>query len=246
MRRAEMKIKIKFWVLILVLLIILPSISQANAAEPPRITIVGTNLPKDLKISAVLVYEDGDTKEGEFQRSNKLWEDYFRLYSLGYFPKDIVEEYLVIETRGKTQKIEYPDSYKLYNQLYYLNLEDMTLSQETYMIRTYLLIALRVILTLIIEGVVLFAFGFREKRTYIAFLIVNILTQGILNYSFSGPNLSYIWWIMFLFLEFSVILIEILAFRTLIKEEGRVINFTIVANILSLIVGGLMISALPI
>ena len=146
----------------------------------------------------------------------------------------------------KTQKIEYPDSYKLYNQLYYLNLEDMTLSQETYMIRTYLLIALRVILTLIIEGVVLFAFGFREKRTYIAFLIVNILTQGILNYSFSGPNLSYIWWIMFLFLEFSVILIEILAFRTLIKEEGRVINFTIVANILSLIVGGLMISALPI
>lgn len=241
-----MKSKTKFWILILVLLILVPTVSQANAAEPPRITIVGTNLPEELKISAVIVYEDGTISEVELQRNSKWWEEYFRLHSLGYSPKTVVDEYLIIETGGESQKIEYPNSYKRYNQMFYLNLEDMTLSEDTYKMRTYILIALRVILTLIIEGAVLYAFGFRDKRTYLAFLIVNLITQGFLNYSFTGPNISYIWWLVFIIIEIVVFTTELVLFRFLIKEKGPILKFVLVANLLSLIVGGYIISSFPI
>lgn len=112
--------------------------------------------------------------------------------------------------------------------------------------RTYILIALRVILTLIIEGVVLYAFGFRQKRTYLVFLIVNLLTQGFLNYSFTGPNLSYIWWVKYIVIEICIVAVELILFELFIKEKGPKVNFVLVANLLSLLVGGYVISSLPI
>lgn len=186
------------FVYLLFFLLLISNIVNANAAAPPRVTVVGSNFPDDLELTAVYIYEDNSTYEVNFEREDKFWETYYRFYDLPSAERKIKERYIVVETGDIKEIIDFPRDSKGYSEIVSLKLKDMSLSKDAYVLRTYILIALRVILTLIIEGAVLYAFGFRDKRTYLAFLIVNLITQGFLNYSFTGPSISYIWWLVLL------------------------------------------------
>ena len=37
-------------------------------------------------------------------------------------------------------------------------------------------------MTLLIEGALFFAFGFRKKLSWVLFIIINLITQGLLNW----------------------------------------------------------------
>jgi hypothetical protein len=109
---------------------------------------------------------------------------------------------------------------------------------------------LRIVLTLAIEAAVFFAFGYREKKSWIVFIVVNLVTQGILNVNLanvSNPLDSYVIFYL-IFGEALVFLVETAVFLILITESRRWITFLYVmsANLLSLIVGGLLISILPV
>ena len=111
-----------------------------------------------------------------------------------------------------------------------------------------LLIALRVMFTLIIEGFIFFLFGYREKRSWLVFLVVNILTQGGLNAMITGPGLGAYWMIGFIFGELVILIVEMIAFLKLVREhkKSRTALYTVVANAASLVLGGLLITYLPV
>ena len=123
---------------------------------------------------------------------------------------------------------------------------NLTVGQSS--LRVPALVALRVALTLLIEGAVFFLFGHRKRRSWLAFLAVNIVIQGGLNVLFTGPNLGAYWIIGFVLGEIVVLAVEMAALVGIVNEfkRRRTAVFVVVANAASLAVGGLLITYLPV
>ena len=104
--------------------------------------------------------------------------------------------------------------------------------------------------TLLIEGLLLFAFGYRSKRSWRVFLLVNLVTQGafavylaviVLNHGVSGWSLLF-----YIPIEIIITAVELLCYRRLLTEKGkgRATGYAIVANVCSATVGALLIDPL--
>ena len=104
--------------------------------------------------------------------------------------------------------------------------------------------------TLLIEGLLLFAFGYRSKRSWRVFLLVNLVTQGafavylaviLLNHGVSGWSLLF-----YIPIEIIITAVELLCYRRLLTEKGkgRATGYAIVANVHSATVGLLLIDPL--
>ena len=97
--------------------------------------------------------------------------------------------------------------------------------------------------TLLIEGALLFAFGYRSRRSWLVFLLVNLVTQGgfalylavtVLNHGVSGWSLLF-----YLPIELIITVVELLAYRRLLTEKsrGRAVGYAVAANVCSAVVG---------
>ena len=97
--------------------------------------------------------------------------------------------------------------------------------------------------TLLIEGLLLFAFGYRSKRSWLVFLLVNLVTQGgfavylavtVLNHGVSGWSL-----IFYIPIEVIITLVELLLYRRLLteKNKARAAVYAIAANLCSAVFG---------
>ena len=105
-------------------------------------------------------------------------------------------------------------------------------------------LAATLIPTLVIEGVIFWLFGFREKRSWLVFLIANTVTQLGLHLAV-GSTLTQAGWH---FLNYSLTILipelviwcaEALAYAFLIRERsrGRRVGYAFAANIASFILG---------
>ena len=105
--------------------------------------------------------------------------------------------------------------------------------------------------TLLIEGVLLLlAFGYRSRRSWLVFLLVNLVTQSgfalylavtVLNHGVSGWSLLF-----YLPIELIITVVESLLYRRLLTERSweRAVGYAIVANVCSATVGLLLIDPL--
>ncbi len=230
-------------IILLTVLLLCPLVhpAWANSAEPPSILIIVQDPPLDLDITLIT----GDA-EVPARKVHKFIETYYTFYS-----RELGDsESYMLQVRHKGQAFELPLARpaKTYNTIFTLNLETHTLTEGKLPLRNALLIALRVSLTLLLEGAVFWIMGFRSRRTWALFIGINLLTQGVLNLWLSGmmplesyPILVLIWGEIFVFLA------EIIAFKMLVKEHRtrRVIGAVLLANSLSLLAGGWLITRLP-
>lgn len=237
--------KAKKGMLIIILLILMfvafGSICYANAAEPPSILIIVSNPPPDLEISI----RTGDTYV-KANKVDKAMERYYTFYSRHL--RNVSDYVFKITTGDDSYQITLEKPIKSYNNIYTLNLKNGTLTPGKLLSRSILLISIRLILTLLIEGIIFWLFGFRNKSHWIAFLIINVITQGILNIWINGfvPIQSYLIFSL-VFGEILVFIAEIYAFLFVIKTRRlRTVLYVVTANLMSLIAGGYMITVLPI
>ena len=104
--------------------------------------------------------------------------------------------------------------------------------------------------TLLIEGVLLLLYGYRSRRSWLIFLLVNLVTQGgfalylavtVLNHGVSGWSLLF-----YLPIELIITVVESLLYRRLLTERSweRAVGYAIVANVCSATVGLLLIDPL--
>ncbi len=247
-----------FLMLCLIVLLALPVF--ANSAEPPCLTIVVVNAPDDLELSLV----DADGAEEirlEKLRSGRGWETYFRFFynHAVRFDKNsatnvqvnaevaLTELRLAVTHGGETAYLSMPASvYEYYNNVVMLDLDAMTIKENLYPGRMVLVIGSRVVLTLLIEGFLFWAFGYRGKRSWGVFLCINLLTQLFLNLLIGSARMdSYVLGFYYI-LEGVIILTEAIAFPLVLREKRlRSVLYAILANLASMFIGGLMIANLP-
>lgn len=221
----------------------LPAAVFANSAEPPSLVILVNNPPKDLSI----VLESDDRKT-EAIIKRVAWEGYYVFYSRDLQSDGGYRFKISAEGEGFEYKLDALPQH--YNNVYTLDLTGQELTPGTYPLRTALLVSIRLLLTLLLEGMIFWLFGFRLKSSWLAFLVINLVTQGVLNICLSSGNSLIPSYLIFGLLigEVLVFIAELIAFPLLLREHKnlRIAIFVIVANFISLIAGGYIITVLPV
>jgi len=234
--------RIKKIIMIIVLLFISISSCYANSAEPPSLIIISDNVPDNIR--ATIIENDRVFPIG---KETKINETYFLLYS---FKLNNSKEYKVkFETDDEIFYIDLNGKLNRYNNIYTLNYKKRTLTEGKKIYRSVNLITLRVILTLLIEGFIFYLFKYREKRSWLVFLIINLITQGALNIwiNTESPINGYIIFGLIIY-EFFILIAEIIALPVLINEKKKFItaSYVVIANITSLVLGGYIIFKFPV
>lgn len=244
-----MKIQ-KALILFLILIMFVGNVQviTANPAAPPSLTIVVTGAPADLKISF-------GPQQGK--RTDKLIESQFVFYysnpSRNYLTMPFSDYPLTVSTSGQILQIAAPVMTS-YESFYVLDLKNRTLTPVDPTLKKIESTALRVLLTLVLEGIIFYLFGFRKKRSWLLFVLINLFTQIGLNiwlnvlygHTWGGfsPNVL----IALIVGEVLVMIVELLCFAFLVKEYSRrrTLLFVVSANLFSLGVGYLFITNFPV
>lgn len=246
-------------VLILMILILIGFFSpltnqvKANSMEPPRIVIVVQNAPEDLELA--LKFADNPTSSRNFYKKKVAWETHYS------FAKGMLREpdqsydnaILVVQSSETSFEIPLPEeAYVQWDNACHLDLNNQSLTVGVNPVRTALLVLLRISLTLIIEGLVFYAFGYRQKASWIIFLVVNLVTQVALNFYIieATPALSAYLGTLFTFIlaEGAILIAEPLAYALTFKEQSRsrAAVYGVVANLASIALGIVIFFLLPI
>lgn len=227
--------------LIIILLMNISNISHGNAAEPPSIMIIVPNPPDDLEISI----GQGSTYT-RAKEVDKVIEKYYIFYSREI--ERASDATISIKIKDLSFDIALEEPTTRYQNIYTLNMDSRSLSPGKSSSRSIILVSMRLIITLIIEGIVFFLFGFREKRSWIIFILINLITQGALNIWINGlfPIQAYLL-IGLIFLEILILIVESIVILSRLKEhkKARRLLFVLSANLLSLVVGGYILTVLP-
>ena len=231
----------------------------ANSAEPPCVTVLVLAPPGDLE----LTIEFDSTQGEEPQRlsgERMLWEGYYRFHGRwNVDPEGLTGAKLVVETGGESFALAIdPTGFARYNNLITLDVGGRQLLYGQPWWRQPVLVCLRVALTLLLEGLVFLLFGYRQRRSWLVFLAVNLVTQLGVNlavlslanpfFNLSEGAIALMFWFVYLPVELLVLVVEIAAFRLLLREhtKGRAAGCAAVANILSWFLGAVLLSVLPV
>jgi hypothetical protein len=237
----DISIKRAFLLLLLLPIVLVvgnTKICYANSPPPPTVAIVVPSAPEHLIMSIGSVYA---------KRINKPFESYFIFYL-----EFADAEYTLTVTEGSNVfEIALPHL-EQYNNVFRLDLEKRELSPGTSSWRPWEFASITLALTLLIEGIIFFLFGYRKWKSWLIFLVTNIVTQGFLyvwlNNSFYPLVNSYSFPVYFnlVFGEFLVVIIEMFVLLLLINERRRMVtlSFVLLANVASLFAGGYLINAL--
>ncbi len=240
-----MKTKILVAFIALFGVLLFPTQSQANSAEPPMITIIIEDV--DLEVKAEMISND-TTLTGHVEEV-KI-ETYIKFYHSDLPMNKPLEDRVVfiIETKNQNYEIEHVIESRDYNQVYTLNSQTNELMEGKSLTRNLKLIGMRLGLTLLIEAIIFFLLGYRKTRTWIVFLIINLITQGWLNYdiSFNWQPHSYVLF-SFVIMEILILIAELVMFMFAVKEGKKLkLALTVIlANVTSLFVGGYLILTFP-
>ena len=235
--------KLAFAVVALLLSLGSTHLCLANAAEPPSILIIVPNAPKDMEITL----EPGDIQA---YRTDKLIESYFTFRRTEL--KTGINYTLRIAAQAKSFEIALNAPLQAYNNVFTLDLEHERLTPGKSLSRSLALPALRVSLTLFIEGLVFWLFGYRSRRSWLVFILANLATQVFLNLTLFAnvqlpPYTGYLILELF-FLEILITIVELALFLIFISEKPRWVTllYVLAANFLSLFLGGFLITQLPV
>ena len=256
-----MKKKALSLLLALAFYLALPIPASANSAEPPYLTILVEHPPADLKLTLTL--GEGSLQESyTLQQDSLLWEGYYRFYIHIWSPwapagTEPQTASLLVENGGTHFSLSVePKGFSYSHNLVTLDLANQRLLYGQPWWRQPLLVVLRVALTLALEGLIFYLWGYQEKRSWIIFLVVNLVTQFGVNIAIlcflpaASRTYDAMWAKVLLYgpMEVLVILLEAIALPLLLKEQrkGTAVGCSVMANILSWFLGAVLLSLLPV
>ena len=143
-------------------LLSLQSAALANAAEPPSFIIIVSNPPDGLELS--IPSGAPGAEPYVLQKTVKGWESHYRYFYGGDPDSGSRKDELTVKYGDTQFTIPFAPAKGRYGVLYTLDVAGRTIAEGEKPLRTPLLIAMRVLLTLAIEGLVFYLFGYREKK----------------------------------------------------------------------------------
>ena len=241
------------------LLSALPVEACAIGPYPPTLTVIVYGAPKDLQMRVVLQYE-GQPLSCPMEREHRAWETMFRLYRDGVSifdhwhgnGHDFRGAVLLLISGGEERSVPIPDGLlkpRGYDEVLTLRYADGSLTYGFTAWRAPLLIGMRVLAALLIEGLFFRLSGFTERKSWLMFLAINIVIHGALNalcygrFNLTDPRYPVAFFITIL-LSF---LAELCAFLLLVDEydSDRLTAYLLKANLASHAFNNLLISFLP-
>lgn len=242
-----------------ILLCLLPVGAAANGAMGPDITIIVLGGPEDLTID--IVKTDG-INEGRIHLEGAVQIGFERRYRVDYLREWTAhpEEELLqnatkttLEVRGTGLSWDIPTDgieYKGYSHLITLDVKNREVIPGQPPWRQPLLIGIRVVFTLLVEGIAFYWFGYREKRSWAVFILTNVLTQTGLSFLMAQAEFGiYLLSLLVYFVaEPLVFIVEALAYAVLLREKSwkRGTACALSANAASLFLGLLLYAFVPI
>ena len=254
-----MKKKVLALLSALVFCLILPLPASANSAEPPGLTVLVLDPPEDLHLSLTLTEEGTAPRTWPLKENSVLWENYYSFfgsYQAAWGTENALPATLLVEVGEESFSLPMDaEGFSRYNNLVTLDLAGKRLLYGEPWWRQPLLIFLRVFFTLLLEGLVFLLFRYGEKRSWVIFLLVNLVTQLGVNLCicWQYPTVGYyhdalsLGLLYYIPLEFCVLLVEMIAFPLLLKEyrKRRAVGYAFVANLFSWALGGALLAVLP-
>lgn len=231
------------WLAMFLVCLLLPTFVSANAAEPPTYVIIVPGATDELS----LVMEDAQGVQSIARREQKFSESYYLFYASNMAYTKSPE--LLVRHEGVEQRVPLPTREITYNNLYTLNPDTMTLTKGKLPFRTLLFTLARVAVTLLIEGLVFYLFGYRKRASWIWFLLINLMTQALLAWYLYRQilDISYTFALGLILVELIIVGVEALFFTQTVKEHRslRALLFVLVANPLSFLAGYMLLRHLP-
>jgi hypothetical protein len=186
-----------------------------------------SNPADDLEVK-LFVEENGEMKECILTTVDRGWERYYRFnyhdQILPYSFEAANERSWTIIARYNGSETEFfvpTQRLEKYSNILTLDLKKGSLIVGEREWRAPVLIASRIALTILIEGIIFYIFGYREKSNWILFIICNLITQTFLNASFGGVNNDlYYWQLVFYATEIFIFIAETLLYTFAFKEKG--------------------------
>lgn len=233
--------KTRIGIFLTVLLLMAPVISAANSMEPPGIILLIEGNHKDLEAWVEIDNQRIGGREIDYFFETQYWFSAYYGYEAG------TSATIHVASESDSMSFEISDL-EAYRNTYTIDLGKKVLREGKSTLRSIGLVGSRVLMTLGIEALVFFIFGFRNNRSWIAFILINLITQGALNLYINSASVATSYPIFLLvFGEFWVFLAEMIAVPILVKEKStfRKIGYAFIANLFSLVFGGYLLSYLP-
>ena len=153
---------------------------------------------------------------------------------------------LAVATSQGAQAVEQPYTRNRFHTVLVYDWSTNTLTERTPAALYYLIqLSSTLVPTLIIEGLVLLAFGFRQKRTWLIFLLTNVVTQLGLHLFCSNQIVSsaqgqFAYYLMLMTLpELIILVVETAVYLSCLREHsmGRRAGYGVCANLASFLIG---------
>lgn len=217
-------------------------IVYANSAEPPSVVVLVPGASKDIEV--FIKYRE-ELIAGE--RMSSITETKFIFYDgISTSSRDVK---FYVEIGADSFEISTPIEKNEYHLVYTIDVKNRTVSSGMTTGRKIFLVFARVGSTLIIEAYVFMLYGFKNKRSWMMFLAINLITQTAINIKISLTLESFFnsyYFLNYIVPEFYVFITEICMFNVLVKEKNfkRRTIYVLAANFTSLFFGGLLLAYL--
>lgn len=245
-----MKNKVVFILLfVLLFFVFVPQPLKVNAIPPPHMTIVVINPPSDLKLS-VRYTKDYVIETVLLTRSDIAWETKFYFKTLDFLDEQELYDNFVLIVVSKDYNFEVTLPDEITDEFYphyTLNLKAQTLYKGYPTWQMPVTASLRIVATILLECIMFFLFGYREKHSWLVFLVMNLITQGVLHLFIGilgeGGGIIYIFW----FSAIIVLIAEMIVLALTLDEQSRwkAVAYAFFGNLLSLILGTYLLGVLP-
>ena len=127
-----------------------------------------------------------------------------------------------------------------FNSYFRVHLENgqLQIEEEIHIGKDLLRGLFRAAVTIIAEMALAYLFGFREKKELLAVLIVNLITQILLNLVLAVSDYfggMLVWMFMFVIGEAAVVVVEMIIYLFALKKQkkGKIVFYALLANLLS-------------
>ncbi len=165
--------------------------SGAGGYRFPTITVLAYHAPADLEIR-VEVQKNGESVPETTQRSRRAWELSFRLYREDVFransfkgnDRDFAGSVLLCRSGGEERRIPIPQSCLTdggSRDVMTLDCQSWTLSPGLPAWRGPLILGMRVLMVILVQALLFLVMGYREWRSWLCLVGVNLATQIPLN-----------------------------------------------------------------
>lgn len=246
-------------VLVMLVFAVMPVGAWALGPYPPTLTVIVYGAPKDLQMNVLLQYE-GQTLNVPMDFERRAWESYYRVYrdyvSMHTYwhgnGRDFKDAELVLVSGEGEKVIPIPDGLlqpRGYDEILTVRYATGELSYGFPAWRAPLLIGLRVLAALLVEGIFFRFYGYTTRRSWLMFVIINVVVHGIVNSLCYGrinitDNVYRVAYFTIILLSF---LAELCAFLLTVVEydSDRLSKCLIKANVASHAVNYLLIKLLP-